>query len=142
MRMGLAVARTLEGNVLILTGPDKPAYHTACSLASNSLVALEWAAAGLLESIGLSRSDSEAVLLPLVQGTLQNVKNLGLRRALSGPVARGDAETVRRHIEALGENLLLRRVYSDLGLLALESGSKGRPGAAKIRALRRLLEGK
>lgn len=142
VRLGLTVVRTLGGNALILTGPDKAAYHTACSLAANAFVSLEEAAAGLLETIGLSRKESEAVLLPLLQGTLRNVKNLGLSKALSGPVARGDVETVRSHLETLEGKPLLRKIYADLGLQALESGGAARRAPGKIRALRRLLEGK
>ena len=74
------IVRALRGHVLLLSAKDKPLYHAACALASNAFVALEWTAAGILQKAGVAEDAAFAALLPLVQGTLQNVKSLGWKR--------------------------------------------------------------
>ena len=82
--------------------PDgaRAAYHAAASIASNFLVALEESAAGLLEAAGVA--DAREALSPLVLRTAANWSEHGAT-ALTGPIARGDEETVDRHLAALRE---------------------------------------
>jgi len=136
------IVRVLRGHVLLLSAENKARYHAACALASNALVALEWTAVELLEKAGVEGKTAAATLLPLAQGTLQNVKSLGLEKALSGPVARGDVGTVRKHLEALEGQPGAKEVYTVLGKRVLRLASKRGLPAGRIRALRRLLEGK
>ncbi len=77
---------------------DRVAYHAAASIASNFLVTLEQSAAGLLGGIGVE--NPRRVLAPLVRRSLENWIADG-PAALTGPIARGDEETVERHREAL-----------------------------------------
>ncbi len=79
---------------------SRAAYHAAASIASNFLVALEESAAELLERAGIE--DGRELLAPLVLRTAANWAERG-GEALTGPIARGDEETVRRHLEALRE---------------------------------------
>ena len=76
---------------------DRAAYHAAASIASNFLVTLEAAAERLALTAGVQRQD----LLPLVRATVENWARLGPERALTGPVARGDAVTIARQREAV-----------------------------------------
>lgn len=137
----LRMVRALRGRALLLAEEDKPAYHAACSLASNAFVALERTAAELLAETGISEIWAEAVLFPLVQGTLQNVKKLGLEKALTGPIARGDVETVRKHLEALKARPEILEVYTALGRRALAGLSERPVPAGKTAKLKRLLGG-
>ena len=77
---------------------DRAAYHAAASMASNYLVALEDAAARLLATTGASRE----LLVPLVRMTVENWARDGVN-ALTGPIARGDEETVARQRAAVEE---------------------------------------
>ena len=79
---------------------SRAAYHAAASIASNFLVALEESATELLERAGVE--DGRELLAPLVLRTAANWAERG-GEALTGPIARGDEETVRRHLEALRE---------------------------------------
>jgi predicted short-subunit dehydrogenase-like oxidoreductase (DUF2520 family) len=141
VRTGRAVAKTLGGRALVLREKDKPLYHAACSLASNGFVSLEAAAVALLHAAGVRQKTAIAVLLPLLQGTLQNVKKLGLKEALTGPVVRGDVETVRRHLRVLKSHPGQEEVYRTLGREALRLVTAGTLPAHKLRALTRLLRG-
>jgi predicted short-subunit dehydrogenase-like oxidoreductase (DUF2520 family) len=79
----------------------RAAYHAAASIASNLLVALEESSAELLGRIGVE--DARELLAPLVLRTAANWAERG-PDALTGPIARGDAETVRGHVAALRES--------------------------------------
>ena len=87
----LELARTLGLEPFELDDADKPLYHAGAAMASNFLVTLHEAAAGLVAAAG---APPEA-LEPLMRRTIEN----GFE--LTGPMARGDWETVERHIEAI-----------------------------------------
>lgn len=95
----------LGGRGLWVPEADRPLYHLAAVMASNFLVTL----AGLVQEVAPSSADSSTRLgsleayLPLMKGTLANIGDLGPGRALTGPVARGDAGTIDRHMKILGE---------------------------------------
>lgn len=134
------IVRAFRGHVLLLSAKDKAIYHAACTLASNAFVALEWTAAGILGRAGVPGEDALSLLLPLVQGTLQNVKSLGLEKALTGPVVRGDVATVRKQLKALEADPAAREVYRVLGKQILRLIGKRRIPAGRVRVLKRLLE--
>ncbi len=136
------IVRALRGNILLLSAKDKAIYHAACALASNALVALEWTAAEVLGKAGVSLEDAPGMLGPLVQGTLQNVKSFGLEKALTGPVVRGDVATVRKHLEALEGDQAAREVYAVLGKQILVLAARQGLPPGRVRALKRLLEGR
>jgi predicted short-subunit dehydrogenase-like oxidoreductase (DUF2520 family) len=92
-----ALARCLRMRPFELADADRPAYHAAASIASNFLVTLEAAAERVAATTGLEREQ----LVPLVRQTVENWAALGPERALTGPVARGDDETVARQREAV-----------------------------------------
>jgi predicted short-subunit dehydrogenase-like oxidoreductase (DUF2520 family) len=139
---GRALVACLGGRTVLLEEADKPLYHAACSLAANAFVALEETAAGLLQETGIGRKKALAVLLPLVQGTLQSVKKIGPEKALTGPFSRGDVQTVREHLEALSAYPGVRELYVILAGRQLDLALKKGTPAAKLRALRRLLGGR
>ena len=78
----------------------RAAYHAAASVASNHVVAL----LGQVESIAASAGAPFAAFEPLVRATVDNAFALGPQAALTGPVARGDVETVVRHLAAVDES--------------------------------------
>jgi predicted short-subunit dehydrogenase-like oxidoreductase (DUF2520 family) len=76
---------------------DRVRYHATACVASNHLVAL----LGQVERLAASAGVPFEAFLPLVRGTVENVAELGPATALTGPVARGEHETVARHVDAL-----------------------------------------
>jgi predicted short-subunit dehydrogenase-like oxidoreductase (DUF2520 family) len=102
---GTALARKMVGHVGGIAVPvpvqGKTAYHLAAVFASNGMVVLASMAAEILESIGVPAGDAEKMTSKLMLGTAQNLAELDLLRALTGPVVRGDAETVSAHLDAM-----------------------------------------
>jgi len=98
---------------------QRPYYHIAGVFASNYLLAVLSAASRFLDRAGIPEEEAFDALLPLVRGTLRNLEDLGGHHALTGPVARGDAETVHLHLRMLeGRD---RRLYAALGRELLEA---------------------
>jgi predicted short-subunit dehydrogenase-like oxidoreductase (DUF2520 family) len=96
--IGADLARQLGMRPIEIADADRPAYHAAAAMASNFLVTLENAAARLGATAGLSRED----LLPLIRASVENWAELG-PDALTGPIVRGDVETIAKHRLALAE---------------------------------------
>jgi len=132
LRCVRALVRALGGCELVLprwkSDPESAAlYHAGAVAASNSLVALLDFAARHLQVLGADRRQALQALLPLVRGTLENVERLGIPGALTGPIARGDVQTVAGHVAALRQRapelLELYRVLARQTIpLALEQG--------------------
>jgi predicted short-subunit dehydrogenase-like oxidoreductase (DUF2520 family) len=136
------IVRRLGGRALVIPAEAKPLYHAACSIASNFLVILLDAAAQLLVRTGIEDQTADRLLFPLVEGTLQNVKNLDTTASLTGPLARGETAAVRMHLEALRSSPGISQAYRKLSLAGLEiAARKGLP-PKKLRALKNLLEDK
>ena len=95
IELARGLARDLGLNVVEIDDEDRAAYHAAASIASNFLVTLESAAERLL-------GHERELLVPLVRATVENWAKLG-DAALTGPIARGDEETVDRQREAVEE---------------------------------------
>lgn len=87
----------LNGRSVEVGDDDRAAYHAAACIASNHLVALLAQAERVAAVAGVPLE----AFLDLVRGTVDNVELMGARRALTGPVARGDEATLDRHREAL-----------------------------------------
>jgi predicted short-subunit dehydrogenase-like oxidoreductase (DUF2520 family) len=104
------IARRLGMQPIEVADEDRAAYHAAACIAANHLVAL----LAQVERVAPVPLDA---FLPLIRAAVDNVEDLGAEAALTGPVARGDVETVRGHLGALSEAdrdaylALARRAY-------------------------------
>ncbi|MDY6796908.1 MAG: Rossmann-like and DUF2520 domain-containing protein [Actinomycetota bacterium] len=116
------LVRRLKGEPVPLAEKDKILYHTGAVLACNLLVALEHAAELLYQEIGMHRDRALKALMPLVEGTVENLKKHGTEKALTGPVARGDIGVIRQHLDNMEreERDKLLKVYASLSLYALD----------------------
>ncbi|HTU75816.1 MAG TPA: DUF2520 domain-containing protein [Trebonia sp.] len=98
-QLAAGLADAVGMHAVVIADEDRAAYHAAASIASNLLVTLEAAAERMAVSAGAGRE----LLLPLVRATIENWATLGPRRALTGPVARGDEDTIARQRAAVAE---------------------------------------
>lgn len=130
------LAAALEAGVLTVPEARRPLYHAAAVMASNFLPPLLDVAARLLERAGVPHDQALPALLPLVRGTLDNLAEHGPAAGLTGPVARGDLETVALHLRALeGEE---RRLYASLARELVRLAWAGLPEDAARALLERL----
>ena len=108
-----ALARELGMHSFPIADADRGEYHAAACIASNHLVAL-------LAQVQACTTVPVDAFLPLVRATVDNVGALGPAAALTGPVARGDVETVRRHLDAIpdGERDAYRALARRAAVLA------------------------
>ncbi len=133
------IVRRLGGIPLTLPPETKPLYHAGAVFASNYVVTMLEAAVRLLEEAGIGREAAVAALVPLARATLDNAAAAGPAGALTGPIARGDAATVRRHLSALKHKdaELYRAVGRETLRLAREAGLD-EAGAARLEEILRV----
>ncbi|MBI5722840.1 MAG: DUF2520 domain-containing protein [Planctomycetes bacterium] len=134
------LAAALRCKIVKLPAADKTLYHASAVLACNYLAALLDASILLARKAGVKRQVAHAALGPLVRASVDNVLSIGPASALTGPIARGDAGTVARHVRAIRKNAKgLEKLYAVLGQwtvkLALRKGTLARAAAAKIAKL-------
>ena len=91
------VVAALGGRAFVVDDDHRAAYHAAAVIASNHLVALMGQVQRLADEVDVPFE----AYLDLAAATLANVGDLGPARALTGPAARGDEATIRRHLRAL-----------------------------------------
>lgn len=95
---------------------DKSAYHAGATVLSNYLVTLVHASNQLFELAGINEHELSHATGVLLESVLENLHNKTPKDALTGPIKRGDAETVRKHLEVLEQNLpKLTELYKVLG---------------------------
>lgn len=120
----VAVADDLGARIVRLEGVDRALYHAAAVLVSNDVIALMAAASRAWERAGLDVAAAQTALAPLLLAAASNAAHLPLAGALTGPIARGDASTVERHLRGLDDDPGLSALYRALGreLLRLDLG--------------------
>lgn len=95
-----ALAQRLGMQARVIPAARRALYHAAASAASNFLTTVEAMAERLAGDVGLER----AALVPLVRATVEHWAALGGAAALTGPIARGDEDTVARQRAAVAES--------------------------------------
>lgn len=131
------IAQLLGGRSFYVPTAERAAYHAAACICSNYAVTLEALAQKLMSRwIGDEQAAWKA-LLPLFKGTSANLERTAdAGRALTGPIARGDAATVQKHLAVLPDDL--KTVYCSLGLATIRLALTN--GTIDARAARRLTE--
>jgi predicted short-subunit dehydrogenase-like oxidoreductase (DUF2520 family) len=114
------IARDLGGESFILSKRAKPAYHAWGVFLSPLVVAALVTSEQVARAAGLSTREARKKMLPIVRQTIANYAALGPRGAFSGPLVRGDAEIVSKHLSALQRMPAARAVYLALARAALQ----------------------
>ncbi len=92
-----ALAAVLSDRVYRIAPADRTRYHAAAAIASNHLVAL----AGQVDAVAAELGVPIDAYLDLMAASIENVRSLGVRDGLTGPAARGDVDTIERHLAEL-----------------------------------------
>ncbi len=110
--VAMDIVTSFGGSLIEISAKDKTLYHTAAVIASNYTVSLIAQATDILNEIGMSVDE----LLPLIRGTVSNIALYG-KSALTGPIQRGDWETVKAHMDELGLKFPdLLGIYQTMGI--------------------------
>ena len=133
------LARSIGGLPLRVRSDRKALYHAGAVFASNYVVAALESALRLFEEAGIARAEALPALASLAEGTLANVRAAGIPGALTGPVERGDAETLRRHVAELAKRAPgLAGAYAAMARIAIEvalaKGTLDRAAAGRLNA--------
>ncbi len=138
------MAEDLGGNWIILKADDKVAYHAAAVFASNYTVALVKMATDLWNTFSIPTDQAIKALLPLIQGTLHNIETIGIPQCLTGPIARGDKGTIRKHLSEIRKKAPeLLFPYKELGLQTIPIAlAKGKINKQQARELEMILRDK
>lgn len=131
------IVNDLQGTPLEISPLQKPLYHAAACVASNYFVTLMHVVETLCQTCGINASDARKAFLPLVAGSLKNIGQYGSVSALTGPIARGDVDTIQKHLEALRHDAGdFIPFYTELGKItvriALEKGTIDKKQAKQI----------
>ena len=134
------MATALGGHWIELKAGDKVVYHASAVIACNYLVTLVKLATDLWQTFGIPRHQAIQALLPLVRGTIHNIDTVGIPQCLTGPVARGDTGTIRKHLGALQRVAPgLLSTYRELGQqtipIALAKGRINQQQAEELKAI-------
>ena len=132
VRAANRLTRALGGKPLKLHEEDRVLYHLSAVLACGFVAADLEMAVRVLKKIGLSERRALETILPIASQTLKNVRNLGPRRALTGPAVRGDKETIRKHLRALRKlDPKLAHVYATVSRHQLSADGQRPPVVQK-----------
>lgn len=119
------LALALGAHPLRLTAEGMALYHAGAVVASNYLVALTDLARELLVAAGVDEEAAVPALVPLMRSALDNLQEVGVTEALTGPIVRGDVASVERHLSALLACAPAAvAAYAHLGRIALRIASR------------------
>ncbi|HJM36872.1 MAG: F420-dependent NADP oxidoreductase [Dehalococcoidales bacterium] len=134
------MAITLDGHWITLKASDKVIYHAAAVITCNYLVTLVKLSTDLWQTFGVPPQEATRALLPLLRGTIRNIETIGIPRCLTGPIARGDTGTIKKHLDTLEKiDQELLSTYRELGRqtipIALDKGRINQQQAEKLKSL-------
>ena len=134
----------LDGHWIELKASDKVIYHAAAVMACNYVVTLVKLAADLWQTFSISPQQATQALLPLLRGTISNIEAIGIPQCLTGPIARGDSGTIKKHLSALEKIApAVLSTYQELGLQTIPIAlAKGRISEQQARELQVILSSK
>ena len=137
------IIRSLGGIPLVISPDQKPLYHAAACFASNYLVSLMSVVESIYQAAGINEKDARKAYLPLVYGSLKNIEKSGSISSLTGPIARGDYSTIKKHITAIKKSLpQYFSLYSSLGLITVKvAQQKGTLSTGQAKRINAILKG-
>jgi predicted short-subunit dehydrogenase-like oxidoreductase (DUF2520 family) len=130
------LVKALGAQVQWIADDQRARYHAGLVHGANHLTTLVSQAVAVLREAGVA--DPVATLRPLLVATLDNTLRSG-HHALTGPIARGDADTVAAHLAVLRDST--RRTYAELARATVELATDGWLDAEKVRRLTEVLDG-
>ena len=136
------IASALNGHWIVLKASDKVLYHAAAVIACNYMVTLVKLATDLWQTFSIPTHKATQALIPLLRGTVNNIDTIGIPQCLTGPIARGDTGTIKKHLEALQKVApALLSTYRELGLQTIPVAlAKGKIDQQKAEEMKNILK--
>jgi predicted short-subunit dehydrogenase-like oxidoreductase (DUF2520 family) len=120
VRLARSIVKELRGQPFSIKKRDKAVYHAWGTFASPLLTALLATTERVAMGAGVPQKAAKQRMLPIIAQTVANYAAMGAAGAFSGPLVRGDADTVYKHLQVLQRSPLAREVYIALAKVALE----------------------
>lgn len=119
-RITLKIFPRKQFRIHILNKKDKPIYHLLGVFSSNMVVALVEAILVLSRKLAWRQKEFNDFIFPMMIETIMNVKEYGVKKGLSGPLVRGDVESIKKHLKILRKTPSLHKIYRDLSQIILK----------------------
>jgi predicted short-subunit dehydrogenase-like oxidoreductase (DUF2520 family) len=119
-RLARRIVGDLGGRSYSIRKPDKAAYHAWGTFASPLFTALLATTEQVGAAAGVKSAEVRRRMIPILRQTLANYAQYGASDAFSGPIIRGDINTVKKHLRALRDVPAAREVYTALARAALQ----------------------
>ncbi len=139
-----SIFQGLEANCFDINPERKAHYHAAAVFSCNYLNVLIELGLQTYEKAGINREVSMHILDDIAKDTVANIFSSSPSKALTGPIARGDVSTIKKHIDAFENNSdsKLLNIYKALGMVATElSEEQGLADEESIQYIKSLLSG-
>ena len=139
-RVARSLVKDLGGHSFTISSESKPLYHAAATVSSGHVTALFDVAIEMLEECGLTKRRARKILAPLLMSTAANLGAKSPAEALTGPFARGDVSTIKKHLAAIklrGMNEA-SHLYSTLGLHSVRLNQTTERNRKSMKAITKL----
>lgn len=95
--------KSLGNKVKVISKDNKAKYHASAVMVSNEVIALIKIAVDLLKDCGFSEEEASKALFPLIYNNINNIRDNGIVKSLTGPIERCDIDTVKKHLNCFNE---------------------------------------
>ncbi|MBN1547341.1 MAG: DUF2520 domain-containing protein [Syntrophaceae bacterium] len=134
------LVKNIGGVPFFIEESNRALYHAAACVVSNYFVSLMYMAEKIYGILGLESEKARRAFWPLLMGTLHNIEAKGSISSLTGPIARGDMGTLKKHLQAISANAPdLLDAYREMGIVTVEvayrKGSLSDDEAKNIKSL-------
>ena len=135
------MATELGGHPVSVSDGDRPLYHASAVLVCGYLVALLQATIDVWQAMGFSEREAIDALYPISRATLDNLAKRGSDAIVTGPVVRGDIDTLRSHLDTLSARMPeVVPIYGTLTNASLGMAARRGVGPERIMALKELVD--
>lgn len=133
------IANAFNAKIFQIKPESKPYLHAAAVVASNYLVVLTDIVSRISQAGGIEEEEALQSIIPLMHNTLNNVNELGPAQALTGPIRRGDVNTVKYHLKILNNSPDLISLYKVLGLETIRMAERNHSDYRALEEIEALL---
>lgn len=131
------LGKTIGYRAVVIEGSQKVLYHLSAVFVCNLLCALLYSAEGVMDKVGIELEP----FYPIINATLKNIEKKGPLMSLTGPVIRGDADTILDHLRAMSGMEAQRAIYKALSRVALDmAGKRGALDEVTMSAIQKVLD--